>query len=130
MLELAGQLFIMGGPVNMMEVNNDLNPDSPAVVVDLPNFVWNHSTKYWVVSEESKDWRFRRFVHHDLLGSKVLGTPWVNPVFKKTLRVQDLPWLKDHRVRGYDLKTSGVVANSFFASTSLERASYFQRLAT
>lgn len=99
MLDLAGQLFILGSPLNVAEVNNDLNPIRPAVVVDLPNYVWDHSTKYWYESDASRDWRFRRFVHHDLLGSKILGVPWATPSFRKTLSVKSLPWLMDHKVR-------------------------------
>lgn len=98
MMDLAGQLFILGSPINLIEVNCDGNPDDPSIIVDLPNYSWNHSTKYWHESQASKDWRMRRFVHHDLLGSKILGAPWDSPSFKKTLRLKDLPWLKDHRV--------------------------------
>ena len=105
MLDFAGQLFILGSPVNLARVNNDSNPNPPAVVVDLPNYAWNHSTKYWHESDASKDWRFRRFAQHDLLGTKILGVPWTTPSFRKTLRVKDLPWLKDHRVRKSFLRT-------------------------
>lgn len=97
-LDFAGRLFILGSPLNIAEVNNDLDPSRPAVVVDLPNYIWDHSTKYWYESDASKDWRFRRFVHHDLLGSKILGSPWVAPSFRKTLSVKSLPWLMDHKV--------------------------------
>ena len=98
MLKLAGRLFTIGYPINLAQVNKDSNPCSPSVVVDLPNYSWNHTTKYWHESEASMDWRFRKFVHHDLLGNKVLGTPWTQPVWKKVLKVQDLPWLRDHKV--------------------------------
>ena len=98
MLKLAGRLFTIGYPINLAQMNKDSKPCSPSVVVDLPNYSWNHTTKYWHESEASMDWRFRKFVHHDLLGNKVLGTPWTQPVWKKVLKVQDLPWLRDHKV--------------------------------
>lgn len=98
MLELAGRLFTMGCSINLAQMNEDSNSRSPSVIVDLPNYVWNHATKYWHESESSMDWRFRKFVHHDLLGNKVLGTPWTQPVWKKVVRLQDLPWLRDHKV--------------------------------
>jgi acyl transferase domain-containing protein len=99
---IAGQLFIAGGSVNLSKVNEVQGSEkvAPSVIVDLPNYVWNHSTKYWYESEASKDWRFRKFPHHDLLGSKILGTSWNAPSWKKTLRVENLHWLKDHRVSG------------------------------
>jgi acyl transferase domain-containing protein len=103
MFDVAGQLFIADGNVVMSEVNkDDSNFERPAVIIDLPNYVWNHSVKYWHESEASKDWRFRQFPHHDLLGSKILGTSWNAPSWKKTLNVVDVPWLKDHRM-GHDI---------------------------
>ena len=101
LFEVAGRLFISGGSLDVAKANKE-EPDheepSPHVLIDLPNYIWNHSVKYWHESESSKDWRFRQFPHHDLLGSKLLGTSWHAPSWRKKLRVEDLPWLKDHRV--------------------------------
>ncbi|KAI9742768.1 MAG: hypothetical protein M1818_003497 [Claussenomyces sp. TS43310] len=99
LFDVAGRLFVAGGHINLSKVNADAAIDArPSVVVDLPNYVWNHSTKYWQENESSKDWRFRLFPHHDLLGSKVLGTSWHAPSWKKVLRVEDLHWLQDHKM--------------------------------
>lgn len=101
MFDVAGRLFLAGGEVDLRKVNSDeteLSTSKPAVITDLPNYAWNHSTTYWYENESSKDWRYRMFPHHDLLGSKVLGTTWHAPSWKKSLRIQDLSWLKDHRV--------------------------------
>ncbi|RDW89666.1 putative polyketide synthase [Coleophoma cylindrospora] len=99
--DVAGKLFIAGGAVDFSKVNedvNDVNTKAPSIIIDLPNYVWNHSTKYWHESEASKDWRYRMFPHHDLIGTKVLGTSWTAPSWKKNLGVEDLHWLKDHRM--------------------------------
>ena len=99
LFDVSGRIFIAGGSVNMMEVNKDRDhAGSPAVIVDLPNYRWNHSMKYWRESQASKDWRFKQFPQHDLLGSKVLGTSWQAPAFSKILRVEDVPWMADHKV--------------------------------
>ena len=100
MFGVAGQLFIAGGNVIMSEFNKDDSDfETPAVIIDLPNYVWYHSVKYWHKSEASKDWRFRDFPHHDdLLGSKILGTSWNAPSWKEILNFVDVPWLKDHRM--------------------------------
>ena len=95
--EVAGQLFIFGGKVDMAEVNRQKG-HSPRLIIDLPNYVWNHSEPYWYESMASKDWRFRLFPPHDLIGSKILGTSWHAPTWKKDLRLDDIPWLKDHKV--------------------------------
>lgn len=96
MFDAAGRLFLADAPVDLAKVNE--TPAKPRVVVDLPNYSWNHATKYWYESAASKDWRYRMFPHHDLIGTKILGTSYHAPVWKKALSVNDLPWLKDHRV--------------------------------
>ncbi|KAL6716017.1 hypothetical protein ACLMJK_006979 [Lecanora helva] len=99
--DVAGRLFTSGGVVDLAKVNTDMtgaHEVTPSVIVDLPNYSWNHSTEYWYENDSSKDWRNRMFPHHDLLGSKVLATSWHAPTWKKTLRVNDLPWLKDHKM--------------------------------
>lgn len=96
LLECAGKLFNAGSAMSLSPFNDDGLPVPPTFVLDLPNYQWDHSTKYWHESESSSDWRFRKFVHHDLLGSKILGTPWTRPIWKNFLRVSDVTWLKDH----------------------------------
>ncbi|KAI1122424.1 PKSKA1 [Nemania abortiva] len=91
----AGHMFLAGASVNLSRVNRYKDN---SVIVDLPNYAWNHSTKYWHESQASKDWRFKEFINHDLLGSKMNGTSWHSPIFKKTLKLADLPWLKDHKI--------------------------------
>lgn len=98
LLDVAGRLHTANYPVRIAEVNGDSPVKGPlSVIVDLPNYQWNHSIKYWQESEASKDWRFRTFPPHDLLGSKVLGTSWQAPSWKATIRLHDLPWLMDHK---------------------------------
>ncbi|KAK1964571.1 PKSKA1 [Colletotrichum sublineola] len=97
MYNAAGQIFLAGGSVNLCKVNR-VSSNKAKVIVDLPNYSWNHSTRYWHETLASRDWRFKRFINHDLLGSKVLGTAWQAPVFKKVLKLADLPWLKDHKL--------------------------------
>ncbi|TVY83046.1 Fumagillin dodecapentaenoate synthase [Lachnellula suecica] len=98
LFDVAGRLFLAGGSVNLHAVNHSDSTIKPSVVIDLPNYSWNHSTSYWHETIASKDWRFKKFINHDLLGSKMNGTPWDSPVFKKTLKLTDLPWVLDHKM--------------------------------
>ncbi|KAJ6443718.1 Polyketide synthase [Purpureocillium lavendulum] len=95
--EVAGKLFISGGDISLAKVNSD-ECHRPNTIIDLPNYAWNHSAEYWYENDASKDWRYRLFPHHDLLGSKILGTSWQTPSFKKSLRLADVPWIKDHKM--------------------------------
>jgi acyl transferase domain-containing protein/NADPH:quinone reductase-like Zn-dependent oxidoreductase len=99
--DVAGKLFLQKSDFSLDKVNiRDNTPDKvkPAVIVDLPNYQWKHSTHYWHESLASKDWRFKKFPAHDLLGSKVLGTLWQSPSWHRMLRLSDVPWLRDHRI--------------------------------
>ncbi|GFF75198.1 lovastatin nonaketide synthase [Aspergillus udagawae] len=99
--DVAGNLFLQNADFSLDKVNiRESTPDKvkPAVIIDLPNYEWKHSTHYWHESLASKDWRFKKFPAHDLLGSKVLGTLWQSPSWHRMLRLSDVPWLGDHRI--------------------------------
>lgn len=98
--DLAGNMFCWGLDVDLIKVNglSSLRAPKPRVIIDLPNYQWNHSVKYWHESLASKSWRYRLFPVHDLLGTKVLGTSWKAPSWRRTLRLKDVPWIRDHMV--------------------------------
>ncbi|KAL8923196.1 MAG: hypothetical protein Q9208_004759 [Pyrenodesmia sp. 3 TL-2023] len=107
--DVAGRLFVAGGIVDFPQVNHYSSAKDgkgPSVIIDLPNYVWNHSIKYWHENAASKDWRFKKYVNHDLLGSKILGTSWQAPSWRKILNLADVPWLKDHKM-GNDVLMPG-----------------------
>ncbi|KAJ4293054.1 hypothetical protein N0V88_005718 [Collariella sp. IMI 366227] len=106
LFDVAGRLFVAGSFVELPQVNQYSADERPRTIIDLPNYVWNHSIKYWHENQASKDWRFKKYVTHDLLGSKVLGTSWRNPTWRKTLNLADVPWLKDHKM-GTDVLMPG-----------------------
>ncbi|KAF9696901.1 hypothetical protein EKO04_005128 [Ascochyta lentis] len=126
--DVAGQLFLHNAWISLDCVNDNTvaSEDSmPAVVYDLPNYKWNHSNRYWHESVASKDWRFKPFLEHDLLGSKVPGTLWQNPTWHKKFRLSDLPWLRDHKIgseilfpaAGYIAMAVEAVRQAEFATT-------------
>ncbi len=47
---------------------------SKRTIVDLLNYQRNHAARYWHENAASLDWRNRRYISHDLLGSKIPGT--------------------------------------------------------
>ncbi|KAL6817690.1 reducing type I polyketide synthase [Trichoderma camerunense] len=98
LFEMAGRLFLAGGSINLAKVNQHPAFGAPSFIVDLPNYSWSHEKSYWHESTASKDWRFRKFATHDLLGSKVLGTPWVAPTFNRILKLDELSWLQDYKI--------------------------------
>ncbi|TQV91949.1 polyketide synthase [Cordyceps javanica] len=112
LFDAAGRLFVAGYPVDLAKVNEY---QQPSTIVDLPNYAWNHSIKYWHENAASKDWRFKKYTSHDLLGSKVLATSWQAPSWRAHLNLDNVPWLKDHKM-GADV----LVPGSGFVSMALE----------
>lgn len=96
LFDVAGRLFVAGVPVDMKIVNH--YDGKERTIVDLPNYSWNHTVKYWHENAASKDWRFRKYVVHDLLGSKILGSSWHAPTWRSRLNVANVPFLMDHRM--------------------------------
>ncbi|KAI8626383.1 hypothetical protein F5Y19DRAFT_221991 [Xylariaceae sp. FL1651] len=97
LFDVAGHLFVKGADIDMALVNS-YSDNNVKTITDLPNYCWNHSIKYWHESAASKDWRFRQFINHDLIGSKIFGTSWHNPTWRKHLMLDDVPWLRDHKM--------------------------------
>ena len=97
---VAGRLFTAGASIDLAKVNQC--GENARVIVDLPNYSWNHSIKYWFESAASLDWRFKPYLTHDLIGNKVLSSPWQAPSWRKRLNLADVPWLRDH-IMGSDV---------------------------
>lgn len=96
LFDVAGRLFAAGAPIDMTVVNQYYGKER--TIVDLPNYKWNHSVKYWHENAASKDWRFRKYIAHDLLGSKILGSSWHTPTWRSHLNTANVPYLMDHRM--------------------------------
>ena len=96
LFNVAGRLFVAGAPIDMTVVNQ--YDGKERTIIDLPNYTWNHSVKYWHENAASKDWRFRKYIVHDLLGSKILGSSWHTPTWRSRLNVANVPFLMDHRM--------------------------------
>ena len=105
LFDIAGRLFATGKPIDMSLVNG-YNIDRARTIVDLPNYSWNHSVKYWHENAASRDWRYKQFITHDLLGNKIPGTSWQAPTWRKHLNLVDVPWLRDHKM-GPDVLVPG-----------------------
>lgn len=96
LFDVAGRLFVAGAPIDMTVVNQ--YDGKERTIIDLPKYTWNHTVKYWHENAASKDWRFRKYIVHDLLGSKILGSSWHAPTWRSRLNVANVPFLMDHRM--------------------------------
>ena len=94
-LRTAGNLWLAGVDVNLAAVNPHGN-----LLTDLPTYPWHYDGEYWVENRMSRDWRFRKFDHHELLGARILESADAGPAWRCKLRIEDVPWLRDHDILG------------------------------
>jgi acyl transferase domain-containing protein len=100
MLTLAGNLFCRGVTLDFAQVNQQREGvAAPKMLVDLPPYPWNHEATFWQESRFSKFYRFREHSRHDLLGKRVQDWNPMEPRWRHWLRIDEMPWLQDHRVR-------------------------------
>lgn len=107
LLATAGQLFMLGHPVDLVAVNSDhfVNHDQSVSKVtpglrlqNLPSYSWDHSS-YWSETRVIKNHRLRKY-RHALLGASVPDSVETHPRWRNYLRLRELPWLTDHVVEG------------------------------
>ncbi|KAK4443906.1 KR domain-protein [Podospora aff. communis PSN243] len=69
-------------------------------IPDLPTYPWDHtSSPLWSESRISQAWRHRQYPTHCLLGSRVPESSNTEPTWRHILRLEDEPWLGDHRIQ-------------------------------
>lgn len=96
--KLAGNLFLYQHDLNFGGVNQ-LGPEhSLRVLPDLPPYQWNAPSLLWHEERASIELRNRKFVRHELLGSKQLETNGIDHSWRNKLQLDEVPWLRDHKV--------------------------------
>ena len=93
LLRTVGQLFLQGVKVDFER----LIPHG-TTLPNLPAYAWHRDGKFWAESRLIRDWRLRRFPHHELLGTPVVECSAVEPMWRNMLRVENVPWLRDHMI--------------------------------
>ncbi|KAL9582994.1 MAG: hypothetical protein Q9212_002975 [Teloschistes hypoglaucus] len=100
-LVLTGRLFELGHKISLASVTSLIHSDRKAsVICDLPSYPWDHSQTFWNESRLSTEYRLRGRPPHDLLGSRITSGNPLEPMWRNILRVDSLPWLRDHAVDG------------------------------
>lgn len=100
-LGAVGQLHSLGAKISYPYVS-----ENTRVLTDLPTYPWHHEKSYWAETRVMKNWRFRKHLPHDLLGLRTLEGSDVSPTWRNDLRLNDVPWIRDHCV-GSDIVYPG-----------------------
>ncbi|KHN94311.1 polyketide synthase [Metarhizium album ARSEF 1941] len=105
LLTMAGTLFSLGYPVDIVAANQNLSQNSQGALVaaptgtmlnDLPKYTWEHR-RYWSETRYIREHRQREF-RHATLGHRVAGSVVRHPLFRNYFRLSELPWLNEHVV--------------------------------
>ncbi|KAL7918585.1 polyketide synthase [Trichoderma austrokoningii] len=93
-LEMVGKLFQQNVSLNLSAV-------FPAgkTVRNLPRYSWKRDASYWSEPRVSKEFRFREFTPHALLGLRVAEVSNEN-CWRNKISLEDSPWLEGHQVDG------------------------------
>jgi acyl transferase domain-containing protein/NADPH:quinone reductase-like Zn-dependent oxidoreductase len=120
--QLASTLFVKGGTLNLGAINLPSAGKQPTLLVDMPRYPWNHQTKYWHESRIMQKHKNRSMPRTDLLGTIATYSNDLEPTWRNILRIDDLPWLRHHKIQGLTLfPMSGFVAMAVEAAS--QRAS-------
>ncbi|KAJ5952075.1 uncharacterized protein N7479_010488 [Penicillium vulpinum] len=102
-LNFAGSLWLKGYEINWAKING-LQTGAKTlrslyrVVTDLPPYRFTYENLLWNECRASSEYRQRTYPRHELLGSLLTGGNGRDMIFRNVLKVDDVSWLKDHRL--------------------------------
>lgn len=100
-LGVLGSMCCRNVPMNLSAINQvDNSKRKLAHLIDLPQYPFNHSQRYWQESRISSNYRHRTHRRHELLGVRVADWNPLRPTWRNVIRHAEHPWLKDHVVDG------------------------------
>ncbi|KAI1078223.1 hypothetical protein F5B20DRAFT_548487 [Whalleya microplaca] len=105
-LHLVGQIFLHGHDVSFEDVNaidvplskNATKSHKGNLLVDLPNYRWNHDDTVFNEPRVSTEWRNRKYKRHDLLGSQMQGGNGLITTWRNILKPKDVAWVEGHKL--------------------------------
>ncbi|KAL8894713.1 MAG: hypothetical protein Q9192_004102 [Flavoplaca navasiana] len=93
-----GRLWCRGCLIDLSLVNYPSEQLSDVrTLTNLPAYPFNHSQSYWVESRLSKNFKFREYPRHELLGVREADWNPLQPKWRNVIRVAEHPWIHDHK---------------------------------
>lgn len=100
LFETLKMLNLEGFQTKIQLANNGFDGAMPPLLKDVPSYSFDHTRTFWHESRISKLYKQRMFAPHDLLGTPGGDYNRVEPVWRRFLRLEELPWLRGHIVQG------------------------------
>jgi acyl transferase domain-containing protein len=99
-LAMAGTLFVRGAALDMGSINFPTQDKKPHVLVDMPRYNWNHSSKFFHESRLTKVHKYHDAPRHDIIGVLAPYSNDTEPTWRNVVRLDDLPWLRQYQMQG------------------------------
>ena len=93
LLSAVGKLYTLRVPIDLKA----LIPTG-SCLSDLPPYPWDHEESYWYETRLSKEYRLRKYPHHDLLGARTVESTDFEPSWRNLLHLNTAAWVRDHKV--------------------------------
>lgn len=97
-LSAVGRLYCTGFQVKLEAVNRPEPKTKVAVLVDLPEYPFDHSQEYWDESRITKGFRLQSHARLDLLGKRVADWNPLDARWRNFIKETEMPWVNDHKV--------------------------------
>ena len=98
-LEFLGRLHCSGHKFNLVPINSPAAKESDLrLLIDLPQYPFNHQQSYWTESRISRNFRMREHARHELLGTPSADWNPAEPKWRNVIRATESPWILDHKV--------------------------------
>lgn len=116
-LQLASKLFLAGVPLNLAQVNGDLNTRQ---LTDLPPYQWNHSKAFRHETRIQRELMMRNFPSKSLIGAQNAMMDETQHVWRNFIRLNDEPWIRGHKIGDTVLlPAAGMVSMALSAAQQL-----------
>jgi acyl transferase domain-containing protein len=102
MLNTLGQLHCMGAEPNFRAMNEpklELKPER-SMLVDVPEYPFDHSQSFWHESRLSKNYRLRQNKPSEFLGVRARDWNPQDARWRHFIRMSEMPWTEQHAVNG------------------------------
>ena len=98
-LRMVGQLYLHHCPLSWRKVNHFDVGRQFRVIHSLPPYPWVYENLLWEESRLSSEFRHRRFLRHELLGSAVPAGNGLERLWRNILKLSDVAWLESHKLQ-------------------------------
>lgn len=93
LLSAVGKLYTLQVPIDLKALLF-----TGSCLLDLPVYPWDHEESYWYEARLSKEYRLRKYPHHDLLGVRIVESTDFEPSGRNIFHLNTTPWVRDHKV--------------------------------